>query len=257
MNPWLPSFPLVPGRTRVLCLPPSGTGAAFYAPLRRTLANEDLDLLPIQLPGRETRLSEPLLTDLRTLAHRAADALGGEFSDGRTMLFGHSMGGALAFELAVELDRRGGPRPAAVVVSACAPPHTEFTGFPMRDAPDAEFGEMLRRLGGTPAALLCNEEFMAMTVPILRADLTMCETHEPKGDESLSVPLLAVGGSLDEDVPVDWLAGWERYARAGFASVVVPGGHHYLLEAVGARSVAGLLRRARDLSAEDAPTTPR
>ncbi|HIY41482.1 MAG TPA: alpha/beta fold hydrolase [Candidatus Nocardiopsis merdipullorum] len=257
MNPWLPSLPSVPGGTRVLCLPPSGTGAAFYASLRRTPAPEGLDLLPVQLPGRESRLNEPLLTNLRTLAHRAADELGEEFSDGHTMLFGHSMGGALAFELAVELDRRGGPRPSAVVVSACTPPHAEFLGLPMQDAPDAEFIEMLRRMGGTPAALLANKEFMAMTVPILRADLTMCETHRPRGDESLTVPLLTVGGSLDEEVSVDWLAGWKRYARAGFAGVVAPGGHHYLLEPAGARSVANLLLRARDLSAENTPTTPR
>lgn len=239
MNQWLPYGKVAEGgRTRVLCFPPSGSGASFFASWRRHLRPEQIEILPVQLPGRETRLGESLIAEMGELVAAAVDGLSSELVDGQTVFFGHSMGGALAFELAAELRRRGGPQPVAVVVSACSPPHLGLTvDLPMANAREEDFLQMLLRLGATPPSLLEHPEFKAMIIPILRADLQACESYRASGDEFIDVPLVAVGGSDDRDVPPAHLSEWARYTTYQFRWFVEPGGHHYVKEPLGLDAV--------------------
>jgi surfactin synthase thioesterase subunit len=93
---------------RLLCLPFAGAGASFFRPWRR-LGVEGVDVVPVQLPGREARIAEPLYTDV----HEAADGLLPELladlpdPAGPLALFGHSLGAVLAYELARRLVTAG------------------------------------------------------------------------------------------------------------------------------------------------------
>src|SRR5215467_12715139 len=54
------------GRFRLFCFPPAGGGSSFF----RGWGDAGLDgieICPVQLPGRETRLDEPPFTRLRPL----------------------------------------------------------------------------------------------------------------------------------------------------------------------------------------------
>ncbi|MEV4085609.1 thioesterase domain-containing protein [Nonomuraea fuscirosea] len=88
-----------PGTTRTLfCLPYAGGGAGAYTGLLRALsalpAVPGLTVVPVQLPGRESRIAEPPAFTIAEIADEVAPA-----TDEPYALYGHSMGARLAFEV--------------------------------------------------------------------------------------------------------------------------------------------------------------
>jgi pyochelin biosynthesis protein PchC len=97
---WLRGFhPAPPGAPRLVCLPFAGGSASFFHPLSAALP--DVEVLAAQYPGRQDRLSEPPVADLGAMA----DAVAAEqpADSARTVLFGHSVGALVAYEVARRL----------------------------------------------------------------------------------------------------------------------------------------------------------
>ena len=95
-------FPLLePGRLRLFCFPHAGGGTLMYRSWR-----DRFSVAPVCLPGRESRLHEPLMQDLFAVVEALSDEIRPHL-DVPFAFFGHSMGAAIAFELARSLRRRG------------------------------------------------------------------------------------------------------------------------------------------------------
>ena len=99
-------------KLRLFCLPHSGASAMSYSRWRRSLPAW-LHVRPLELPGRGMRMDEPLQCDIQRLASQLADEISLEL-DRPYALFGHSLGGLLAFELVHALRARGGCEPLGV-----------------------------------------------------------------------------------------------------------------------------------------------
>ncbi len=139
---------------RLFCFAHAGGAASAFYPWGAGL--EDADIWAIQLPGREGRLTEPLLTDFTVLQERLAHELTPHL-DRPFAFFGHSMGAILAYEIARELRRRGLPTPARLYVSGRRAPHLPTTDPPLHPQSDAAvIAELKRRFDGLPAVILRN-----------------------------------------------------------------------------------------------------
>ena len=101
-----------PTRLRLFCLPYSGASAMVYVRWRRALPDW-LQVCPLELPGRGRRMDEPLQSDIKALAAQLAEEISRDLN-GPYALFGHSLGGLLAFELAHALSARNLPAPLAL-----------------------------------------------------------------------------------------------------------------------------------------------
>lgn len=212
---------MTPPRTRLLCLPPAGGTARAY--LDWDLPDW-VEVVPVELPGRGARFSERARPDRDGLL----DAVRSEFSAaarGPYAVFGHSLGALVGYELSVDMQRDGRP-PLCLMPAGAGAPH-----LPARSRTggmgDRELVAHLARLGGTPREVLDSEELMALLMPTLRADLTVAETYRPRTGEPLRCPLTVFAGADDEESPVEDAAAWARYATAGFAVHVLPGGHFF------------------------------
>ncbi len=220
-----PAAALDPGATRLFCLPHAGAGASAYRHWPELLAPE-VEVLPVQLPGREGRHSESLSRSVFELADALAEPLGdragSEFS-----LFGHSMGALLGYELAHALTARGRP-PAHLFVSGLGAPHLPLARPPVHDLPDEELLSVITQLEGTTAEILASPELVQLLLPVFRADLAVCETYQHPGRPPLPVPITALGGRDDRSVSVDRLLAWQSLTSASFRLAVFAGGHFYL-----------------------------
>jgi surfactin synthase thioesterase subunit len=227
---WLPFGPASADRPRLFCLPNAGAGASAYAGWRRYAVN-GVEVCPIQLPGRAERFAETPHTGAAGLVDALLDAIGDRFT-GRYALFGHSMGAALAFELARRLDVPGRTPPVHVFVSGRAAPHLPDPNRPLRDLPlDALIGE-LRIIGGTPDEILRERDLMERLQVLLRADFGVNETYRCALDEPISPPLTVLGGDKDPRASVASLHAWSRLTTGQFDVRVHPGGHFYLQDRV-------------------------
>ena len=73
---------------------------------------------------------------------------------------------------------------------------------PVHALPEKDFIESIKELGGTPEAILQNNELMQLFLPILRADFELCEVYQHKTEAPLAIPITAFGGLEDKDVPI-------------------------------------------------------
>ncbi|MFE0043492.1 thioesterase II family protein [Streptomyces albireticuli] len=215
---------------RLFCLPYAGGGAAVYHAWRDA-APGHIEVCAPELPGRGRRLGESPYSRLRPLVGALADAVA-DGLDRPFALFGHSMGGLLAFELTRTLRERGLPLPAHLFVSAMAAPGTSRRRPDMHNATDAEFHRELRFLNGTPRELLENDELMALMLPTLRADFSVLETYEHRPEPPLPVPVGVFAGTADPSVPLATLQGWRDQTTAGSRLTLFPGDHFFLHSAM-------------------------
>jgi medium-chain acyl-[acyl-carrier-protein] hydrolase len=172
-------------------------------------------------------------------------------------LFGHSMGAWVAFELAQRLRDVHRMPPAHLFVSGQAAPHAARRGRPIHDLPDEAFLEEVRRLGGTPTAVLQNKEMMKLMLPMLRADLTLCGSYRPQPAAPLTCPVSAYGGVNDCLILHEAVAAWKQLTRGSFRLRMFPGDHFFVqgdregvLEAV-AEDLSPLARKNAPRITED------
>lgn len=146
-----------------------------------------------------------------------------------TVFFGHSMGALIAYELTRHLVERGSPLPVHLFASGRAAPHLEPRRANRAQMTDAEFVAELRRLNGTPRAVLDNPELLEIVLPILRGDFALYEAYSPPVDRvPLQVPITAFGGLQDQDVSTRDLEAWASHTDDFRGVHMFPGDHFFL-----------------------------
>ena len=186
-----------------------------------------VELCSVELPGRGTRLQEPLFTRLTPLVEAIAPALL-PYLDKPFAFFGHSMGAMICFELTRLLRLEYNISPVHLFVSGRRAPQIPDPKPPIHALPEALFIEELRRLNGTPEAVLENRELMELLLPILRADFAIVETYTYINEPALECPITAFGGLQDREVDRENLEAWQEQTRAAFALQMFPGDHFFL-----------------------------
>ena len=226
-SPWLLTLKPRPAATRRLfCFPHAGGGGSLFRTWPDGLL-ADIEVCPVQLPGRENRLREAPLTSLTLLVARLADVLL-PWLDRPFAFFGHSMGALIAFELARALREAHGLSPAHLFVAGCRAPHLPDPDPPIHALPEPEFVEELRRMQGTPDEVLDHPELRQLIIPLMRADMALVETYTYRAGDPLDGPLTAFGGADDPQAPPETIAAWREHTRGRFQSRIVPGDHFFV-----------------------------
>ncbi len=212
---------------RLFCFPYAGGGASIYRDWGALLPN-DVEVVLLQLPGRETRLLEEPISDAAELTKALVDAIT-PLLDAPFSFFGHSMGTIVSFELARELRRRGMREPSSLFLSAGRAPHVPDPDPPIHELPDAAFiAELRARYDGIPGEVLSNEELLELVLPGLRGDMKLLETHSFVAEEPLEAPITCFGGRDDHRLSHEDLEGWARHTRGAFVLRRLPGDHFFL-----------------------------
>jgi pyochelin biosynthetic protein PchC len=234
---WIRRFHQAPGATaQVICFPHAGGSCTYYFPMSRALAPA-IEVLAIQYPGRQDRHTEPCVDDLRMLADLVTPEIV-PLTERPVLLFGHSMGATLAYEVALRLADAG-VTPLALFVSGRRAPST-YRDERIHLYSKAEFIADIERLSGTDPRLFEDDQVVDMILPALRSDYRAAETYRYRESLPLACPVVALIGDSDPQVTVDEARAWDRHTTAGTSLRVYPGGHFFL--AAHAGSVLNLIR---------------
>jgi medium-chain acyl-[acyl-carrier-protein] hydrolase len=216
---WFPGIDAAPA-PRVFWFPHAGAGASSTQAL-------GLGYVGARLPGRESRMAEAPFERMAPLVEALANAIE-PYTAEPFAFFGHSMGAAVAFELARALRRRGLPMPRILIASAARAPQFRRNHVPPPPATDEEL----------LASLHIANELAPAVLPALRADTTLYRHYVYAEDAPLDCPIRAYGGTEDPNIAPHHLEAWREQTTASFAVRLFPGGHFYLRDSADAFRLA-------------------
>ncbi len=213
------------GGLKLLCFPYAGGAAAVYREWPAALSTH-FDVVAVEYPGRGARRHEQLVRCVPELVDGLMPEIVAEMT-GPFAVFGHSMGGLVAYEVLRVLSRRG-IQPVCAIMSGCRPPAVSKSERRLHELADAEFIDELRKLDGTPEEILADTELMAIALPVLRADFEAVASYVPSVEPRLSCPIFAYGGLEDQGVNVSELEHWKMTTGGPCTVRAFPGAHFFL-----------------------------
>ena len=224
---WTVTFRPSPGaRLRLLCFHHAGGGAFRFRPWAERLS-PGIELVAVQLPGRENRATEATVTSLTEILGPLEAVLQATLR-APFAIFGHSLGAVLAYQLAGRAwSSEAMPRPQHLFLSAARPPRHGAAARPSRELSDAELKAQLETWGGTPRAVLDNPSLLPAFLRPLRADLQLLRAARIESHERLPIPFTLFRGAGDTGVRPEHLGGWAELTSRGAQQHLLSGGHFY------------------------------
>ncbi|HEX8106169.1 MAG TPA: alpha/beta fold hydrolase, partial [Kofleriaceae bacterium] len=245
-------------RARVFCFPGMGGAASGYIPLAAQLP-ADVELVGIQLPGREDRLGDAPIAEMDLVTEEIAAAMA-PLLDRPAVLFGYSFGAWLTLETSRRLEAHDRGVPLALVIATAHPPTATSTDkidklsalLGERSSADEPIApELIGALRGVlPDTLLGNEELLGAYLTACAADAALAENYRHAAHErvhpALDLPVLALSASSDPIVTQAQMAGWRSTTRGRFDQRSIEGSHAAPIECPAA-TAAVILEALRGL----------
>lgn len=207
--------------------------------LKEYLQNE-VEFIPLELPGRGKRFGETLIKDKEVAIHDYFKQIKMLRNSQPYIIYGHSMGATLGVSVA-NLMQKGQDAPEALIVSGNSGPGTlpidnEGNTIPKKTRylmNAIDFKNELIELGGAPEEVLNNEEIYDFFDPILRADFEVLEKETAYNEKgiTLNVPIYALMGT--EEKTSNQIINWQRFTTEKVQCSILKGNHFFIHEHVG------------------------
>ncbi|MFD8203432.1 thioesterase II family protein [Streptomyces sp. NPDC059701] len=228
LSPYLTVRPGARARLRLFCLHHAGGAASWFRGWQAQLG-PDVEVLPVQLPGRERRVQEPRVRDMDVLVRELDRALDPYLSgsDAPYALYGHSMGALVAYRLARHRAAEGRSTPVTLLAGAHPAPQRPQR---LREVPDVSEGELVEWLvgiGGLSRQMLCHSEWLRWALSLVRDDLALCASHDPGDVDRLALPLHVFAGHDDPLVTPEDAGAWAELTSVSCDVHPIPGGHFF------------------------------
>jgi surfactin synthase thioesterase subunit len=214
-------------RRTLVCLGFCGGGAGVYLRWADSMP-PGTELAAVCYPGREGRFMEDFAADWDALAEDALAVV--TAVEGPYVLFGHSMGGWMAFDVASRIEERGGRAPEALVVSAANAPSFGLTVrdmFPAQQDTDEQLMDWMRTFGLLPEHVLGDPDLAQMALELMRADIRVRDTFYHREGAKVSTPLQILSGTDDDIIDQHVAEHWRKLSTSDVRHDVLPGGHFY------------------------------
>ncbi|XP_033108234.1 phthiocerol/phenolphthiocerol synthesis polyketide synthase type I PpsD-like [Anneissia japonica] len=231
---------------QLICFPPNGGGPSTYAWWQNQFGKHNVQLIMAQLPGWEGRHQEKPLQTIEEITNNLTEHLVARLIPGRFVLFGHSLGGLIAFEVAHRLIERN-LRPAHIIISSWYAPTLAYPNEVELEKAPSVLRQMEQdiknniklsdnkalRLSFLDDEALNNPELMKRLIPCFRVGFKICQKYTNTHTTKLQCGMTVLGAKSDRFVPPALLDAWclEIQSNRRFKKTVLSGGHMHITSA--------------------------
>lgn len=211
-----------------------GSAHSFYQ--AASSLPESLEGMIAELPGHGSRMSEQPAKSISELANQFCREVRDMNFDERLIIFGHSMGAIIGFELAHLLTNQA-RLPFALFVSAMGAPSFFHAARKTKlQLSCKEIEDQILEFSDSPDKLLKNERWRSTFLPILTNDHALVSNYCYDSRKKLSTPIYVLGGDADRSTQMKNVRPWENESSARTSFHFFSGGHFYFrkhLESIG------------------------
>lgn len=229
---WLERFPVGEGihpKSLVIAFPGAGKSPDAWQAFAKSLP-EDLELAAVHYPGRGRRFNDDIPGDIKVLASQVFDVLKSTLFTRPYVLLGHSMGSAVAAEVAMLAQNSTEALDPLGVISMGSCPGCPFDG-PSASEDPTKWAHKFALEGG----ILSKEEAADLDPILLKAltqDLLADIKHmSSKPGIAIKSPVLAIATKDDALAPPKFLDSWKEWLAPDAPALIThadfSGGHNF------------------------------
>ncbi|MFM9984617.1 MAG: SDR family NAD(P)-dependent oxidoreductase [Flavobacteriales bacterium] len=211
---------------RIICFHSMGVGASLFTNFLLT-PPEDTDIIAIQLPGRENRMSEPHINNIDEVVEMLFPIIS-EFLDKPYVVWGHSFGGIIAYETIHKIKSHGLRTPEHFNITATIAPDLvklwQNRDVVIRVLNENNRAEYLTAL----SRYIENPEFLERILPVMRKDMPLLTSYNFRYKGQLDIPITCWAARQDDMVYTDEVFEWEKFTSGEFNKIEVDGDHWFI-----------------------------
>ena len=217
---------------KLLCIPYAGGSAGMIYTVWKKKLDSHIELIPVEYPGHGKRMREPLNKSVEELVddlfHTIIEPEIKECAD--YMIYGHSMGTFVVYELLKLIEERNYSLPHTVFLSGRYSPHIPYEKERVHLLSDKQLIDRLIELGGTPANIYDYPELIDAQIPIIRNDYVLIDQY------NFTMPISRFNSNLifiysDNDPYLEdreKVDEWRHYTDKIFSIVETEGNHFFI-----------------------------
>jgi surfactin synthase thioesterase subunit len=208
---------------QLFIFPFAGGSVSYYSKWEKKF-DSNIQVIPVEFPGRGYRIKEELIGDMNSLL----DDLYSKVLEDRDHncpfgFYGHSLGAVTAFELFFRLQQTGHATPIHMFLSGRLAPHLADNLVENIHLYENEpFKREVMSFGGTPSPTLLD-----LFLPILRNDVKVIETFRTPKREAINCKPVIFMGKEDATMKGNY-AEWNEYFLQPCKIHEFNGGHFFI-----------------------------
>ncbi|WP_434749456.1 thioesterase II family protein [Paenibacillus amylolyticus] len=212
----------------LMCFPFGGGGASVYSEWNEKMPSE-IEVVPIQLAGREREIGEDPFTNLHKAADHYARVIGEKYANKRLAFLGHCfLGSTLAFEVIKRLENDPQLKIEHLFASAAYSP-SSIREYGIDLDQDDEFINKVEELTGLRNEAFNIPELKELLMPTFKADFQM-DMEYPRSHEVINIPITGIYAKSDTFVSKHEVEQWKQHTSKDYNLYEVEGEHMYLID---------------------------